>query len=63
MLLSVHFNYVMQISNSLGALSGLVQLVLYAWYYKSTPKDSKDVAGKPTAEVQLSDTATGAARV
>ncbi|TQD81739.1 hypothetical protein C1H46_032675 [Malus baccata] len=59
----IKFDIYILISNSLGALSGLVQLVLYAWYYKSTPKDSKDVAGKPTAEVQLSDTATGAARV
>ncbi|XP_009375095.2 bidirectional sugar transporter SWEET6b-like [Pyrus x bretschneideri] len=60
----IKFDIYILISNSLGAVSGLVQLVLYAWYYKSTPKDSKDVAGKPTTEVQLSDhTATGAARV
>nr|QHT64209.1 sugar efflux transporter 8 [Litchi chinensis] len=40
------------ISNGLGAFFGLLQLILYAIYYKSTPKKSEDVV-KPS-EVQLS---------
>ncbi|KAK1568422.1 hypothetical protein Q3G72_024252 [Acer saccharum] len=45
------------VSNGLGALFGLIQLIIYFIYYKSTPKKSDDVV-KPS-EVQLS----GAARV
>lgn len=33
----------LQIPNGLGALFGLVQLILYACYYKSTPKKEKNV--------------------
>jgi solute carrier family 50 protein (sugar transporter) len=33
----------MQIPNALGTVSGLVQLILYACYYKSTPKKEKNV--------------------
>ncbi|OWM65389.1 hypothetical protein CDL15_Pgr008979 [Punica granatum] len=43
-----------QLPNGLGALSGLVQLILYAIYYKSTKWD--DEPEKPTANVQLSRT-------
>jgi solute carrier family 50 (sugar transporter) len=35
--------YIMQIPNGLGTLSGLIQLILYACYYKSTPKKEKNV--------------------
>ncbi|KAL5582549.1 hypothetical protein UlMin_014991 [Ulmus minor] len=38
------------VSNSIGAVSGAIQLILYACYYSTTPKSSGD---KPT-EVQLS---------
>ncbi|XP_048135887.1 bidirectional sugar transporter SWEET5 [Rhodamnia argentea] len=41
------------IPNGLGSLSGLVQLILYATYYKTTKWDEED--DKP-AEVELSDT-------
>lgn len=55
----------MQVSNGLGAVSGAIQLILYAAYCKSTPKDDDDLSGKPTTtEVQLSNTnAAAAARV
>jgi solute carrier family 50 (sugar transporter) len=33
----------MQIPNGLGTISGLIQLILYACYYKSTPKKEKNV--------------------
>ena len=33
----------MQIPNALGAFFGLIQLILYFWYYKSTPKKEKNV--------------------
>ncbi|KAG8638005.1 bidirectional sugar transporter SWEET6a isoform X2 [Manihot esculenta] len=43
------------ISNGLGALSGAVQLILYARYYSTTPKRSKDKADVVKAsEIQLS---------
>lgn len=51
----------MQVSNGLGAVSGAIQLILYAAYCKSTPKDDDDFAGKPTTEVQLSNTNAAAA--
>lgn len=44
----------MQISNGLGSLAGVVQLSVYAWYKKTTPKD-EDLPAKPTNELQLSD--------
>nr|QHT64206.1 sugar efflux transporter 4 [Litchi chinensis] len=46
----IRFDLFIVIGNGLGALSGAVQLVLYAWYFKSTPKHDEE---KPT-EVQLS---------
>jgi solute carrier family 50 (sugar transporter) len=33
----------MQIPNALGAFFGLIQLILYFCYYKSTPKNEKNV--------------------
>lgn len=39
------------VPNGLGALSGLVQLILYATYYKTTKWDEPE---KPTSEVELS---------
>ncbi|PON93372.1 SWEET sugar transporter [Trema orientale] len=41
------------IPNGLGALSGLVQLILYATYYRTTQWDSDD--RKSSSEVQLTD--------
>ena len=38
----------MQIPNGLGALFGLAQLILYACYYKSTPKKEKKQVELPT---------------
>ncbi|PKI56962.1 bidirectional sugar transporter SWEET5 [Punica granatum] len=48
------FDINLLLPNGLGALSGLVQLILYAIYYKSTKWD--DEPEKPTANVQLSRT-------
>ncbi|XP_021820046.1 bidirectional sugar transporter SWEET4-like [Prunus avium] len=61
----IKFDIYMLVSNGLGAVSGAIQLILYAAYCKSTPKDDDDLAGKPTTtEVQLSNTnAAAAARV
>lgn len=44
------FDLYILIANGLGAVSGAVQLILYACYYKTTPKKTKDV--KPS-EMQL----------
>lgn len=41
----------MQIPNGLGALFGIIQLILYFWYYKSTPKKEKNVE-LPTRNVR-----------
>ncbi|KAK9272418.1 hypothetical protein L1049_002790 [Liquidambar formosana] len=46
----IKFDLYILISNGLGAISGALQLILYAWYYRSTPKDND---GKPS-QVQLS---------
>ncbi|KAJ9677711.1 hypothetical protein PVL29_022600 [Vitis rotundifolia] len=40
------------IPNALGTISGLVQMVLYATFYKSTPREEEEV--KKPQEVQLS---------
>ncbi|XP_034673851.1 bidirectional sugar transporter SWEET5-like [Vitis riparia] len=47
----IKFDPYILIPNGLGSLSGAVQLILYATYYKSTPKDEDD---KKPPEVQLS---------
>ncbi|OMO80726.1 bidirectional sugar transporter SWEET5 [Corchorus capsularis] len=55
---------IMMIGNGLGTLSGAVQLILYACYFKSTPKDDDDSDAdvvKPS-EVQLSKSNGGNAR-
>ncbi|KAG4137319.1 hypothetical protein ERO13_D07G064900v2 [Gossypium hirsutum] len=41
------------IPNGLGTLSGLVQLILYAWFYRTTKWDEDDKA--PAQQVQLSE--------
>ncbi|KAL3720244.1 hypothetical protein ACJRO7_005127 [Eucalyptus globulus] len=41
------------VSNGLGALSGAVQLILYGWYFRSTPRDEKVVELK-ASQIQLS---------
>ncbi|KAL6318715.1 hypothetical protein AAG906_001188 [Vitis piasezkii] len=38
----IKFDPYILIPNGLGSLSGAVQLILYATYYKSTPKDEED---------------------
>ena len=53
------FPFCWQVSNGLGAILGFIQLVIYACYYKSTPKKGNDddfVKPKPT-EVQHSGAA------
>ncbi|OAY29932.1 bidirectional sugar transporter SWEET6a isoform X1 [Manihot esculenta] len=51
----IKFDLFILISNGLGALSGAVQLILYARYYSTTPKRSKDKADVVKAsEIQLS---------
>ncbi|PRQ58519.1 putative SWEET sugar transporter [Rosa chinensis] len=45
-------DYFILISNGLGAIFGAFQLIVYARYYKTTPKD-EDLSGKTTNEVQL----------
>ncbi|XP_008230949.1 PREDICTED: bidirectional sugar transporter SWEET6a-like [Prunus mume] len=57
----IKFDIYMLVSNGLGAVSGAIQLILYAAYFKSTPKDDDDFAGKPSTEVQLSNTNAAAA--
>ncbi|KAF8407931.1 hypothetical protein HHK36_007071 [Tetracentron sinense] len=45
----IRFDLYITISNGLGAVSGAVQLILYACYYKSTPKRSSN----ESSEVQM----------
>lgn len=47
--------YLFQISNGLGAIAGLAQLILYACYCSRKPEDDDDdhAAKKPT-DIQLS---------
>ncbi|KAM5554826.1 hypothetical protein ABKV19_022979 [Rosa sericea] len=45
-------DYFILISNGLGAIFGALQLIVYARYYITTPKD-EDFSGKTTNEVQL----------
>ncbi|TYH76132.1 hypothetical protein ES332_D04G064900v1 [Gossypium tomentosum] len=42
------------IGNGLGALSGAIQLILYACYFKSTPKDDDENGVVEPSELQLS---------
>ncbi|XWS40757.1 hypothetical protein CRYUN_Cryun17cG0023000 [Craigia yunnanensis] len=48
----IRFDLYILTGNGLGALSGAIQLILYACYFRSTSKDDDDVA-KPS-ELQLS---------
>ncbi|KAE8669571.1 Bidirectional sugar transporter SWEET6b [Hibiscus syriacus] len=43
-----------RIANGLGALSGAIQLILYACYFKSTPKDDDENDDVKPSEVELS---------
>ncbi|XP_061989695.1 bidirectional sugar transporter SWEET7b-like [Rosa rugosa] len=45
-------DYFILVSNGLGAIAGVIQLIVYAIYYKPTPKN-EDPADKATNEVQL----------
>ncbi|KAL6269894.1 hypothetical protein ACE6H2_026805 [Prunus campanulata] len=49
----IKFDPYILVPNGLGLISGLVQLILYATYYKTTNWDEEDE--KPKSEVQLSD--------
>ncbi|PON43787.1 SWEET sugar transporter [Trema orientale] len=52
----IKFDIYVLVSNGLGALSGALQLILYGYYYGSTPKKGdNNVAIKPS-ELQLSAT-------
>ncbi|KAE8695632.1 Bidirectional sugar transporter SWEET6b [Hibiscus syriacus] len=42
------------IANGLGALSGAIQLILYACYFKSTPEDGDENGGVKPSDVELS---------
>ncbi|KAL3748293.1 hypothetical protein ACJRO7_009517 [Eucalyptus globulus] len=44
-------NIIWSVPNGLGALSGLMQLILYATYYRTTKWDEPE---KPTSEVEIS---------
>ncbi|KAI4318277.1 hypothetical protein L6164_026066 [Bauhinia variegata] len=60
--LVINFNYFQHISNSLGAILGLVQLILYACYCSWKKGNNDDDPKMPAAEVQLPN-AKGATRV
>ncbi|KAK3410165.1 hypothetical protein EUGRSUZ_J02190 [Eucalyptus grandis] len=49
----IKFDIFVLVSNGLGALSGVVQLILYGWYFRSTPRDEKVVELK-ASQIQLS---------
>ncbi|XP_057982349.1 bidirectional sugar transporter SWEET4-like [Malania oleifera] len=48
----IKFDIYITVGNGLGAVSGAAQLILYAIYYKSTPKN-KSGGGEKLSEVQL----------
>ncbi|XP_044504017.1 bidirectional sugar transporter SWEET6a-like [Mangifera indica] len=48
----IKLDYFILISNGLGALFGLLQLIIYGVYYRSTPRTGQDIEKPP--EVQLS---------
>ncbi|KAK1432786.1 hypothetical protein QVD17_09686 [Tagetes erecta] len=47
------FDFAILIANGTGAVLGLIQLILYACYWGTTPKKSKTTAAAADAEVQL----------
>ncbi|KAL0014292.1 hypothetical protein SO802_001361 [Lithocarpus litseifolius] len=49
----IKFDIYMLVSNGIGAVSGAAQLILYAIYYRTTPKHNDDAPQKPT-QIQLS---------
>ncbi|XP_059449156.1 bidirectional sugar transporter SWEET4-like [Corylus avellana] len=55
----IKFDVYILVSNGIGAVSGLVQLILYGIYYRTTPKDD-DVKA---SEVQMSGTNAASSRV
>ncbi|TYG72972.1 hypothetical protein ES288_D04G063500v1 [Gossypium darwinii] len=50
----IRFDLYILIGNGLGALSGAIQLILYACYFKSTPKDDDENGVVEPSELQLS---------
>ncbi|XWS32779.1 hypothetical protein CRYUN_Cryun22dG0018800 [Craigia yunnanensis] len=50
----IRFDLYILIGNGLGALSGAIQLILYACYFSSTPKDDDDDVVVKPSELQLS---------
>ncbi|KAF9666354.1 hypothetical protein SADUNF_Sadunf16G0220800 [Salix dunnii] len=53
----IKFDIFMLVSNGLGAFFGLIQLVLYAFYYKSTPKHGSTEVKPSEIQLPASDTA------
>ncbi|XP_039116472.1 bidirectional sugar transporter SWEET6b-like [Dioscorea cayenensis subsp. rotundata] len=49
----IHFDIFVVLPNGIGALLGLAQLILYGYYYRSTPKEEEE---KPKAELELPTT-------
>ncbi|XP_048328335.2 bidirectional sugar transporter SWEET6b [Ziziphus jujuba] len=56
----IKFDIYVLVSNGLGAISGAIQLLLYAWYYRATPKVDKDGVAKPTVQLSTTNNATPA---
>lgn len=64
MFLLSFYRFEFKIPNAMGSVSGAVQLILYATYYKSTNWDEEEKPPAPPAasssEIQLSDNASKA---
>ncbi|KAJ6751577.1 hypothetical protein OIU85_002049 [Salix viminalis] len=54
----IKFDIFILVSNGLGAFFGLLQLVLYAFYYKSTPKHGGKEVNPSEMQLPVSDTAS-----
>lgn len=70
LLVFTQFFFFAQIGNGLGTVSGAVQLILYACYYKTTPKDEEEEEdedeenlSKANSQLQLSGNYGQAKRV
>ncbi|OAP06451.1 SWEET4 [Arabidopsis thaliana] len=64
----IKFDLFILIGNGLGTVSGAVQLILYACYYKTTPNDDEDEEdeenlSKVNSQLQLSGNSGQAKRV
>ncbi|CAN8266108.1 unnamed protein product [Cochlearia groenlandica] len=61
----IKFDLFILIGNGLGTVSGAVQLIIYAFYYKTTPKDNEeeDNLSKANSQLQLSANHDQAKRV